>query len=106
MSKDRSNLLIPFLAGLTAGAVLGLLFAPRSGKETRAVIKDRARQAKDAMNDLADEARTQWSTARGKAADAASMTKDEANDMVRFLFTEGRDLVDRLRHNAEHHSEQ
>lgn len=33
------------LAGLAAGAALGLLFAPKSGKETRADIKKKADEA-------------------------------------------------------------
>ncbi|HEX2616311.1 MAG TPA: YtxH domain-containing protein [Flavobacteriales bacterium] len=102
MSNDRPNLLFPFLAGLAAGAALGILFAPRSGRETREAIKDRAQGARDSIDDLVDEGRKQWSAARGKAADAASMSTSDVSDLVRFLFTEGRDLVGRIRKDTEH----
>ena len=50
-SNDTSNLLI----GVLIGAGIALLFAPRSGAETRADIARRARSAGDKVRDVADE---------------------------------------------------
>lgn len=36
-----------FLAGLGIGAVVGILFAPRSGEETRELLRDRFDDARD-----------------------------------------------------------
>ncbi len=50
MNKDHA---IGFGVGLLAGAVIGgviaLLYAPRSGKETRQLIKDKATEVVDAV---------------------------------------------------------
>jgi gas vesicle protein len=35
---SRNNVIVGVSAGLIAGAIVGLLFAPKSGKETRAFI--------------------------------------------------------------------
>lgn len=96
MSNDRGNGWLAFVAGLAAGAALGILLAPKSGKETRDSIRDRARGAKDDLDDLIDEGREKWKEARGKAADAATMTRDEVDDFVRFLSKEGGDLWERV----------
>ncbi|MBS1582211.1 MAG: YtxH domain-containing protein [Bacteroidetes bacterium] len=104
MSNDRSNILVPLLAGLAAGAVLGLLLAPRSGAETREALRKKAGDAKDGLNDLVDEARERWDKAKGRTSEAASMTKDEVQDFVRFLFDEGRDLWDRVKDDHRKHS--
>lgn len=45
--KDQSKVIVALLAGVAAGAILGLLLAPDSGKESRGKIADLA-------NDLAD----------------------------------------------------
>ena len=39
--------LVGFLVGGLTGAVVALLYAPNSGEETRAVIKDKAIELKD-----------------------------------------------------------
>jgi gas vesicle protein len=47
---DRDNFgsfLVGFLVGGLTGAVVALLYAPKTGEETRAVIKDKAIELKD-----------------------------------------------------------
>ena len=66
---------LAFLAGLTAGAVLGVVFAARSGKETRKAIREKAQQG---ANHIA--------SATGKVGvrlkDAAAKGKDQIGDAV------------------------
>lgn len=97
MSNDRTNGVVGFLAGLAAGAALGVLFAPRSGKDTREAIAGAGRKARDRFGDTMDEAHQAWSEMKGKAQDTATMTREDVEDFLRFLFEEGRDLADRLR---------
>ncbi|MCC6542185.1 MAG: YtxH domain-containing protein [Flavobacteriales bacterium] len=101
MSNERNNGILGFLAGAAVGAALGVLFAPRSGKETRDRIRAKAGEAKDELDELIEQAQGEWNKAKGKASDAATMTKDEVTDFVRFLFEEGRDLRDRMTRGGE-----
>ena len=96
MSNERTNGILGFLAGAAIGATLGVLLAPRSGKETRERIRNKAGETKDEVDELIGKARDEWAKAKGKAADAATMTKDEVSDFVRFLFEEGKDLKERM----------
>lgn len=49
MQNNESNASMGFLRGLLIGAVLGVLFAPKRGEETRQELKDRVNRA---MSDL------------------------------------------------------
>lgn len=93
MSTERNQAVAAFLAGAAVGSLLGVLFAPASGKETRERITRTVRNSKDDLDELIEKGRAEWSKAKGKA----TMTKDEVSDFVRFLFAEGWDLKDRLR---------
>ena len=42
------------LVGFTAGLIVGLLFAPAKGSETRESISNRGRDLKNKFNDLVD----------------------------------------------------
>ncbi|MES2829331.1 MAG: YtxH domain-containing protein [Bacteroidota bacterium] len=57
-SNDKSGAIVALLAGLAVGAVLGVLFAPDSGKNTREKISDKALDladnAKDSVHSLKD----------------------------------------------------
>ncbi len=44
---DEKNNLPYFFLGLGVGLAVGLLFAPKSGEETRALIKGRAEEGRD-----------------------------------------------------------
>ncbi len=61
--RDSSNGIVWFLAGLGAGALLGVLYAPRSGRETRQALRDKAEEGRDFVvtrGRQAKEQATQW----------------------------------------------
>ncbi len=61
--RDNSNSLVWFLAGLGAGALLGVLYAPRSGRETRQALREKADEGRDFVvtrGRQAKEQATQW----------------------------------------------
>lgn len=96
MSNERTNSLLGFLAGAAIGAALGVLFAPRPGKETRALLRYKAGNAREDLDEMIEQARAEWEKTKGKMADTATMTKDEVSDFIRFLLEEGQDLKARL----------
>jgi gas vesicle protein len=55
IEKHASSSLGSFFWGLVAGAGIALLFAPQSGADTRYHLKLRARRAKQAAQDLAED---------------------------------------------------
>jgi len=97
MDNSTGKTALALVVGIAAGAALGLLFAPRSGKETRAALRNKGEDLKDDMGDRIDQARKEWSKAKGKVADAASMSKDEVSDFVQYLFKEGKNMAGRVK---------
>ena len=65
-----------FLAGLGIGAVLALLFAPRSGKETREFIVQKAEEGRDFVKSKSDEIYQQAEEAVEKGKDLVSKQKE------------------------------
>lgn len=66
--RDSGNNFMWFLAGLGFGALLGVLYAPRSGRETRESILNSAQEGKEYLKNRGKEARetvNQW-VDRGK----------------------------------------
>jgi gas vesicle protein len=92
--------IIGFLSGVAVGAALGVLFAPKSGRELRGDIAEAGGNAKEKLNDLIDNGHREWSRLKGKAVDMASMTRDEVKDFIQFLFNEGQDLRSRVKNEV------
>ena len=65
-----------FLAGLGIGAILALLFAPKSGKETRDYIAQKAEEGKDFVRAKTEELRRQAEDAVEKGKDLVTKQKD------------------------------
>jgi gas vesicle protein len=65
-----------FLAGLGIGAVLAILFAPKSGKETRDYIAQRAEEGRDYMKAKTDELRKQAEETVEKGKDLVTKQKE------------------------------
>ena len=53
--KDSSKIIVALLAGLATGAVLGILFAPDKGSETRDKLNQSLKDFGDAIKDKAAE---------------------------------------------------
>ncbi len=97
MASSTEKTALALVAGVAAGAVLGILFAPRSGKETRAALFSKGEELQEDLEKRIEQARKDWSKAKGKVADAASMTKDEVSDFVHYLFKEGKQTAGRVK---------
>jgi len=84
-STDKVNGFALFLAGVGVGAILALLFAPKTGKETREMLGRKAQEGKD------------YATAKGgelrqTAEDLAKRGRKAAEDFAE----KGRDLVEKV----------
>src|ERR1022692_2793464 len=65
-----------FLAGLGVGAVVGVLYAPRSGDEMRDVIRSKAQEGSDKARHQARRAREQASEWVDRGGDVLNQQKE------------------------------
>ncbi len=54
--RDTSGLILSFMLGALSGAALAILFAPRSGRETREAIGEKLRQTAERSRQLGEQA--------------------------------------------------
>jgi len=86
MADREGSSFLWFLAGLGVGAVVGVLYAPRSGDETRDVIRSKAQEG-------AERARHHARRAREQANDWVDRGRDVINqqrDSLRNAYEAGR----------------
>lgn len=74
--------LVGFIVGGLTGAVVSLLFAPQSGEETRALIKDKSIELRDKASVSAEQA-------LAKAEAAAAEARARADDLAKQLRERG-----------------
>lgn len=95
--RDSTNSFMWFLAGLGFGALLGVLYAPRAGRETREAIKssaqeggeylkNRGREARDTMNQWVDRGKE----VVGQQKDKISAAIDASRQAYREATGEGK----------------
>jgi len=77
MSDRDGNSFVWFLAGLGLGALAGVLYAPRSGSETRDAIRARAEEGREYVKNRAREARDQASVWADRGREVVSQQKDQ-----------------------------
>jgi gas vesicle protein len=97
MSSDRDEFgafLVGFIVGGLTGAVVSLLFAPQSGEETRALIRDKSIELRDRAADTAEEA-----LARAEAAAAEARTR--AEELTKMARTRAEELAKDVRSRGE-----
>lgn len=74
--RDGSSF-VWFLAGLGVGALAGVLYAPRSGSETREVLRARAEEGRDYVRNRAREAREQAEDWAGRGREVVNQQKEQ-----------------------------
>jgi gas vesicle protein len=83
---DSVSRLAWFLTGAAIGAAVAILYAPKSGKDTRQYISDRAEEGRRAVastsQDIVDASKEMFDRGR-KLVDEASELFDRARRMVR-----------------------
>ena len=79
--------------GAAAGMVLGIMYAPRSGSETRAMAADMANDAWDSARDMYEQGVDQARTAASDFSAAA----DSKTDELRAKVDAARERMDQLR---------
>lgn len=86
MADDNGNGILWFLAGLGIGAAVGILYAPKTGEETRQQIREAAEQGRDAVKERARQAREQAGTWTDKGRDYLNSQKEQ----IRSAYDAGR----------------
>jgi gas vesicle protein len=77
MSDRDANSFGWFLAGVGLGALVGVLYAPKSGSETREALRARAEEGRDYMRSRARGAKDQASDWVDRGRDVVNQQKDQ-----------------------------
>ena len=82
MADNDSSSIGWFLAGLGLGALVGVLYAPKSGRETRDTIRQSANEGRDYLVNRGTEFRGQVDTFVRKGKDVVTRSKDQISSAV------------------------
>ena len=86
-----------FLIGMGVGALAGLLLAPKSGKQLRRDLQRGYEDAKDALDDWAQDAKGRVREAGESVRDMAARGIDRASELAEDLADKARENVEPLR---------
>ena len=82
MSDDRNSSIGWFLAGLGLGAAVGILYAPKSGRETRENLLERADEGRDFVTQRGREAREHVSTWVERGKETVGKQREQINSAI------------------------
>jgi len=108
MSSERDEFgafLVGFIVGGLTGAVVSLLFAPQSGEETRALIRDKSIELRDRASETAEEAlrraEAAAAEARVRAEELAKQARSRADELAKEARTRADELAKEVRSRGE-----
>jgi gas vesicle protein len=95
--NSGSKVLLGVLAGAATGAILGVLFAPDKGMETRRRISDGSRDIsenlKDKFSEFVDGLADKYETVKGSATDLIEQGKAKATNVANALKSDAAGTV-------------
>lgn len=86
---SNKNLLMSFVTGAAAGAVLGILFAPTSGEETRRKILKAKQKSANYLDELVEEGKKTWYKTKGKIESGTGIAANELDDFISHILKTG-----------------
>ena len=95
--ENKSYGLAWFLAGVGIGALVGILYAPKSGRETREDIAQGAREGKEICARARARLRRNVSAMVDKGREHVSAFVDKSKEQAGEYVDRGRDAIDRGR---------
>ncbi len=95
--ESKMNGLAWFLAGIGVGALVGILYAPKSGRETREDLSTGAREGAEFLKAKSRAAAENVSAFVDKSKEQVSTIVDKSKDQVGEYVDKGREVVDRGR---------
>jgi gas vesicle protein len=82
MSERNGGGFLWFLMGIGIGAVVGLLYAPQSGNETREILMAKAEEGRDFLRKRAEDAREQAETWAEKGREVYNSQREQVRSAV------------------------
>jgi len=83
--NSSSKIIVGVLAGVAAGTILGLLFAPEKGVDTRRKISEKYNDlsdaVKDKLNDLVNIVKDEYEYAKDSASDLVNKATGQSPSM-------------------------
>ena len=84
--NDFGAFLIGFIVGGLTGAAVSLIFAPQSGEDTRAFIKDKAIELRDRSSEVYEDVRLKaedtWKETKQKAGEWSQVAKEKTEELL------------------------
>lgn len=93
-STDTTGAVVALLTGLAVGAVLGVLFAPESGRKTRERISDKALNLTDDLKDSYHTLKDRVSTGKEDLVDLKDRVVDNVKNKANSVTQEFKDFKD------------
>jgi gas vesicle protein len=104
-SDEFGSFLVGFIVGGLTGAVVSLLFAPQSGEETRALIRDKSIELRDQASDTAEaalaRAEAAAAEARARAEELAKVARARAEELAKDMRARGEEFAKDMRTRGE-----
>jgi gas vesicle protein len=96
----KSDGLANFLLGLGVGIGLGVLFAPRSGEETRNYLRERADEGADYLKRHTEDLRAKADDLADKGRDVLNRQRDNLSDAIAAGKQAYREKIDQMSASA------
>ena len=79
---EQNNGITYFVVGVGIGVAVGLLLAPRSGEETRRLLRSKAEEGSEALRKKTEEGREYLKRRTSEIRDSASDLVDRSRDVI------------------------